>query len=117
MDLSGFTGTEKYYQVSMFDRTVCTDGVKYMADTAGAWWLVDVIVSHQSNPKVRKEPFQVWELTVLEDQSATVTCEDGNGHLITEQRIEYTDFPDPSIELYFINLRGQLPTILLPSEY
>ena len=48
------------------------------------------------------------------DSSATLTCDDGNDNdnVIYTKRIEYTDFPQEGITLYFTN-----NTILLPSEY
>jgi len=55
---------------------------------------------------------QFWKLTVKPDQTATLTCDDGNGHVVFEKRIEFTDFPLEEITLYFTN-----KTILLPSEY
>jgi hypothetical protein len=33
-----------------------------MADEAGAYWLLDIIASYQTDAKIRREPFQVWEL-------------------------------------------------------
>lgn len=117
LDLSGFTGTEKLYQVALFNRTVCTDGAKFVADTAGAWWLLDIMVSYQFHAKVKPQSFQVWKLTVWEDRSATLECEDGNGNLIIRHEISDTDFPVPEMKFYFTHGREQLPTILLPSEY
>ena len=39
-------------------------------------------------------------------------CEDGNGRSVFEKAIEFTDFPDDGIELWFEN-----STIYLPSEH
>jgi hypothetical protein len=32
-----------------------------MADEAGAYWLLDIIASYQTDVKIRRERFQVWE--------------------------------------------------------
>lgn len=114
--LSQFTGTEKWYQITRMNRTVCTDGAKHVADTAGAWWLLDLIISWQLYAKIREETFQVWKLEVWEDHSATVTATDGNENVIAKQEIPSTNFPVPEMTLWYIN-SGGLPTILLPSEY
>jgi hypothetical protein len=61
---------------------------------------------------IASEEFQVWKLKVRSDHTATLSCEDGNGHAVFTKEIEYTDFPLDEITLWFVN-----NTILLPSEY
>jgi hypothetical protein len=86
---------------------------KYVADQAGAYWLLDEIALAERYEKtVAGEEFQLWKLTVNADRTATLTCEDGNGKAVYRKAIEYTDFPLPEIALYFTN-----SVILLPSEY
>jgi hypothetical protein len=92
---------------------VFTDGVKYLADQAGAYWLLDEIALVRSGDKrVTGESFQVWQLTINGDKTATLTCEDGNKNVLYVKRIEFTDFPPAGITLWYTN-----NTILLPSEY
>ena len=43
-DLSQFIGTENYYR-HWTGHGVYTDGVKYLAEKAGAYWLIDAILS------------------------------------------------------------------------
>ena len=109
--LAQFTGTEHYYRHNLLRSIRYTDGVKYVAETGGAYWLIDIIASVQLDPKVRNEEFQVWKLTV-NDNRGFVTCEDGNGHEVYRQMITWTDFPLPEIKFYLTN-----NVILLPSEY
>jgi Family of unknown function (DUF6876) len=54
----------------------------------------------------------VWKLAVREDNKATLTCEDGNYNVVFTKEIEYSDFPEPGITLWFAD-----NTIFLPSEY
>ena len=90
-----------------------TDGAKYVADQAGAYWLLDEIaIIQQHNTRVAAEDFQVWKLAVHADQTSVLTCDDGNGNVIFSKPIEYTDFPPEGITLYCTN-----NTILLPREY
>ncbi|HYH63535.1 MAG TPA: hypothetical protein VD866_02450 [Urbifossiella sp.] len=97
---------------------VVTAGVQWMADQAGAHWLVDAIASHQPNPKARAEEFQVWTLKVNPDRSALLTMTDGNTDMpIIQQRIEWTDYPEPTAELYLVQTPGHLGTLMLPVEY
>jgi hypothetical protein len=112
IDLSQFTGNENVYRVSPITRGVITDGVKYLADTAEAYWLVQDILIYQLEPKIRKEPFQVWKLTKNKSgDGAKLTCEDGDYNKVFSTAIRYTDFPLPEITLWFEN-----NTLMLPSE-
>ena len=112
-DLRQFTGSAHWYRHGLNRNVTFTDGAKYLADTAGAYWLLDAIALAQPYEKaVAAEDFQFWILRVAPDRSATLTCEDGNGHAVFTQAIPYTDFPLDAIKLYFTN-----NVILLPSEY
>jgi hypothetical protein len=109
------TGTENYSQYAIGKtQYLMTDGVITMAEKCGAYWLIDLIVSHQMNAYVRREPFQVWELKPNKTTSgAKAICTDGNGHKIVSQRVSFTDFPLPEgIKIYMEN-----NVIMLPSEY
>jgi len=108
------TGTSHYWRVSPFKNApVITDGVKTMADMCESYWLVDNITSHQLEEKIRNEEFQVWKLERRPDDTAVLTCEDGNNHVLLSEKIGYTDFPLPEgIKLYLDN-----GVLLLPSEY
>jgi hypothetical protein len=111
-DLAQFTGTETWYRHSLARQITYTEGARYVADKASAYWLLDIIVSYQFDPKVKAEEFQVWELTVNAEHKGEVLATDGNGNVIAKQTIEYTDFPLAEIKFYFAD-----NVILLPSEY
>jgi hypothetical protein len=112
-DLRQFTGSENWYRHGLVRQVLFTDGAKYVADTAGAYWLLDEIaLAQRFTPAVAAEEFQVWTLKVNPDQTATLVCDDGNGKAVLTKRIPFTDFPPIGIQLYCTN-----NTILLPSEY
>ena len=111
--LRQFTGSENWYRHPLNRAVLFTDGAKYVADSAGAYWLIDEIaLAQRSQPAVAGEGFQLWKLTVKPDSTATLTCEDGNGHAVFTKEIEFTDFPADRVEFYFTD-----NTLLLPSEY
>jgi hypothetical protein len=111
--MASFTGSETWHQHGLVRSILFTEGAKYVADAAGAYWLLDEIATNQLRPKIRREEFQVWKLIVDADhQSAVLCCEDGNSRTVWRKRIDFTDFPGEGITLYFAN-----NVIHLPSEY
>jgi hypothetical protein len=110
-ELASFTGTECYYKHWL--RLNFTDGIKYLAEKAGAYWLIDAIASWQPELNESDREFQLWELTVNSDNGALLECRRDSGQpAIVTQKIDYTDFPLPSIKLFVQN-----GVLLLPSEY
>ena len=115
-NLPNFYGTENYYALSpLFRSFVLTDGARYLADAAGAWWLMDALASHRDSYK--DEGFVVAKLLRAKASNAWILrLEDGNDGLLADQLIEYSDFPLEEITLYVIP-QDDLWVILLPSEY
>ena len=96
-NLAQFCGTDDYHQSSIFHKSFYhTDGIQYLAEKAGAFWLIDAIVSHQTKRNVRSEGLQVWTLSVGAKKSAILKCTDGDkgdGEIVlARQSIPYTDF-------------------------
>lgn len=104
-------GCDNYYKHLFGRGTVYTSGVKFVADKAGAYWLIDAIMSHHKTPKVLKvcNGFQHWKLTKnKKGDGFRLVCTDGgqDGNVekvAVTQRIEWSDFPLDSIEFYLEN--------------
>ena len=110
-DLSQFTGTHLYYTHGLSKHFLYTEGVQYVARTGQAYWLLDAIASVIiCKPRVARQPFQVWTLTV-KNKRGTLRCEDGNGKVVYRQVVPYTDFPLESMTFYYEN-----SVLCLPSE-
>ncbi len=94
-DLAQFTGSEQFFRHTMNRSVLYTDGAQYLAEHAGAYWLLDEIALIQPyDQNVAAEEFQVWTLAVQQpSRSATLTCDDGNGNVVFTKQIPYTDFP------------------------
>jgi hypothetical protein len=114
-DLAQFTGTAEWYTHPLTG-LLYTDGVQFLAERGGAYWLIDAIASWQNDPLVRNDTMlqeiQFWTLTVRLDSSAVLRCERDTGDVALTQKIEFTDFPLESIKLYVEN-----GVLLLPSEH
>ena len=115
-ELAYFTGTQKWYQHSLFRKFHHTDGVNYLAQEGQAHWLINAIFSWQTDKRIKNNPelqeFQFWELKVKENRSAILTCFGDEDKIILTQQIPFTDFPLPEIELYLVE-----KVLMLPSEY
>lgn len=107
-DIHYFTGTENYYKHWLGIHF--TDGVKYVAEEAGAYWLIDAIASWL--PQTKQEPFQHWTLTKNKNDSWTLKATDGNNKVIALQEIEFSDFPLEQFSMYLSD-----KILMLPSEY
>ena len=108
-ELKNFTGTTQYFK--HFTGLLFTDGVKYLADKVGCYWLIDVIASYQY--KLKNISFQLWEIKVNSDKTAIVSIrEDTNTPILIKQELIYTDFPLSEFKFYCID-----GVLLLPSEY
>jgi hypothetical protein len=120
--LSNFYGSEQFHSGCIMSRKhLLTDGAKFLADNAGAYWLMDAIASYHS--KCMKDEMlrdmQFWKLkTDVANKTAVLTCDRDTGNTAIKQVIEHTDFPLPEIKLYCApSGDGIHYTILLDSEY
>jgi hypothetical protein len=95
--LAQFTGTESFYKI--LPLFVVTDGVKYLMEAANCYWLAQLYGLHLVGIDFNEEPFTVLKLT-RKKQGAIVRIEDGNGGLLIEQKIDYTDLVLDSVTLY-----------------
>lgn len=111
-DLRNFYGTQNYYLFGA--ELVLTEGIKYLADTANAYWLLTAIKSHLADCFAISD-FCVAKLSV-EKQTAHLVITDGNDHILAHQQFDYTDFPIKSITIYVLKSHPY-SVILLPSEY
>jgi hypothetical protein len=109
IDLSQFYGTENYYR-HPFTQSVYTDGVRYFAEVAGAYWFLDIVFS-EYDARTREEVFLTIYLQA-ENGKADITVLDGNGNKFDEKHIDITDCPDGIYQFYFYD-----SVLMLTSEY
>ena len=114
-ELPNFYGTDGYTRWSaLFRNFVLTDGALYLAENAGAFWLMDAIASHLGS--YRDEDFVVAKFSKKGNEWWKLRLEDGNDNVLAQQAIEYSDFPLDEITLY-VEFDGTNHVILLPSEH
>ena len=114
-DLESFTGTEGYYFLPGFPNYNYTDGIRYLAIEAQAYWLITDIFRWQQSLSIKNDTelqyFQMWILKVDRDSSAILTCYRDTDQPVITQKIPFTDFPLAQVKLYL-----KQNVLLLPSE-
>ncbi|OIN57169.1 hypothetical protein BLX24_21615 [Arsenicibacter rosenii] len=112
-ELRRFTGTVTWFRHILFPKYLYTEGVRFLAEEAEAYWLIEMIFAFQTKPVIRNAGyFQAWDLIVHDNKTATLTCENGNCDLVFTHHLTFTDFPLPKVKMFFIH-----DTLLLTSEY
>jgi hypothetical protein len=108
-ELDQFTGTETWYRHNT--GRLFTDGIKYLAEKTGAYWLIDEVFFSQEIKAIKRQEFQVWTLKVKDDEGRLI-CDDGNDEVVYRKKIVFTDFPLKEIKLYYTD-----SVLMLRSEY
>lgn len=111
--LDSFTGKTEYH-AHPTHWLAYTDGVRYLAEQAKAYWLIDRIALAQpyANQDAWLREFQLWELHAREDRCAVLICSHDSEEQAFRIRIPSTDFPLAYLKLY---VEGGV--LLLPSEH
>jgi len=104
-ELAQFTGSAQWFRHSFNRAVIYTEGIQYLAENGGAYWLIDAIASHLASDEFRKAArkddrislMHFWKLAVKPDHSALLTAIPDTGEPeFIQQAIPFTDFP-PSV--------------------
>ena len=125
-DLAHYYGSETRHKSNMFtgQRLVHTDGVQYVAENGGAYWLLDLVASHfRSVAQWTVNCGGFATITLRKNKTgdrSKVVMGTGNGTEKTLQMI-HTDFPYEAFDgkefKMYIQWDGSRLTLMLPSEY
>ena len=117
-ELRNFYGTEAYHRTN--PDLLVTDGVKFLADNAGCYWLLDMVWSYLPVLRKSRDTFFVVVLTKegVRDPGAIFSIQDDipPNQTYAQQAIEYTDFPLDEIVLYLSATEEEF-VLMLRSEY
>ena len=123
--LCQFTGSEIFYRHQLNRQVVYTEGVRFLAESAEAFWLIDAIASYFGSPEMdhsialddRLESLQFWHLQVNKDHTAKLTARaDKDVDPFVFQSIPFTDFPLSEVHIW-AGFNGEFWTLYLPSEH
>lgn len=123
--LNNFTGSQLFYRNPLNRRVIYTEGVRFLAVKAEAFWLIDAITSYFGSPDMtqamaedeRLSGLQFWRLIVDDTGSGQLTMRaDTDVEPAIQQDIPFTDFPLDEIEIW-AGFNGEGWTLYLPSEH
>lgn len=124
-ELAQFTGDLQRWRHSLFRRLIYTPGVRYLAERAGAYWLIDAIASwlgsrefvEAASKDDRIDSISFWTLTVNGDRTAVLAARaDSDEPEFIRQEIPFTDFPLREINIW-CGRDDDRWVLFLPSEY
>lgn len=124
-ELRQFTGDLERFRHPLNRKLHYTPGVRFLAESAGAYWLIDAVASWIGTPQYRAavaaddriNDLHFWNLTVRGNHTATLTARVDSGmEPFIVQEIAFTDFCLESIDLW-CGIDGQHYTLYLPSEH
>lgn len=122
--LRQFTGGGGFYRHPLNPEVIYTEGVRFLAEQAEAFWLIDTIASYFGSPLMRRaiteDPrladLQFWTLTVLGLVGELTMEADQGVPPAIRQEIPFTDFPLPIVRVW-AGFNGEGWALYLPSEH
>jgi hypothetical protein len=110
--IENFKATATWHRHPANPRIFYSDGIKFLADSASCWWLVDDIVLTQIFSMISAIKFQIWILEKTGKKRAVLRCESEHGTVLFTKIIPYSEFPLPRVVIYCVDKQ-----IMLASEY
>ncbi|MDX2241609.1 MAG: hypothetical protein NW224_13070 [Leptolyngbyaceae cyanobacterium bins.302] len=111
--LQQFRGSAKHYP-HWQKHFAYSEGVKFLADQAHCYWLLDTIADLQCRiSRAKLESIQIWHLEQHSEGHVVLKCleDEGTPPAIVHE-VEHRDFPMERFKLYLMNR-----VLFLPSEY
>ena len=111
-ELRQFTGSTEFYR-HFTNAIIYTEGVKFLAERARVYWLIDLIASLQTRALKDRalREFQLWELRVANGRAVVVCLRDSDDEAFRVP-LKFADSALDYVRLYLEN-----GTLLLPSEH
>ena len=117
-ELSTFYCTEAYHRTN--PGLLVTDGVKFLADNASCYWLLDMVWSYLPVLRKSRDTFFVVVLTkegvVAPGAIFSIQDDIPPSQIHAQQAIDHTDFPLDEIVMYLSATEEEF-VLMLRSEY
>ena len=118
-ELFQFTGSEQFFKHGINSKLIYTEGVKYLAEKTGCYWLIDDIACVLLPYLLKKHNDWFYSIQLLVTESAAViTASDGNGEILINHKVKWSDFPITGEPVKFYLCESDKHyCLMLPSEY
>jgi hypothetical protein len=118
-ELRQFSGSAQFFKHAINRKFIYTEGVQYLAENAGCYWLIDEIAVVLLPYLLKKHYDEFYSIQLLvNDNSAVITVDDGNGKIHINHKIQFTDFPISGIPIkFFLCASEEYYCLMLPNEY
>jgi hypothetical protein len=118
-DLNQFSGSEQFFKHGVNRRLIYTEGVRYLAEQARCYWLIDEIACLLLPLLLKKYNDTFYSIQLLaNDSSAVITIDDGNGNIHINHKINWTDFPVSGEPVkFFLCESDKYYCLMLRNEY
>ena len=115
-ELHNFYCTEHYHRTN--PGLLVTDGVKFLADNAGCYWLLDMVWSYLPVLRKSRDTFFVVRYAGTPGESGLffITDDIPANQTYAAQAVDYSDFPLDEIVLYLSATEEEF-VLMLRSEY
>lgn len=110
--LADFYGSEKFYRHNLNRSTIHTEGVKFFAENAGCYWLLDIIATEPKIQQCMLDHGAIITLNVDGTKGTITVRKDSDEPAAFTRKLNYTDAPQGEWKFFFFN-----NVIMLPSEY
>lgn len=123
-NLGQYYGTQGYMRhkilPTMNKGLILTDGARYVAEAAGAWWLMDHLMLRASEWLLQSDGFCTVKVSTTREEGAHVEVTDGEYEVLDEETFDLTDFPLGLLQFYLLEMetdKGIEPVLMLTTEY
>jgi len=115
--LQGHIGTINWYRDMFNPKSLYTDGVKDLLETAACYWLYDIIKTEVYDVLRKKNVADTYyfQIVVDENMRASMTLADYQSEVLWEREIAFTTFPEGTFDL-ICGWDGDKLITCLPSE-
>lgn len=111
-DLDQFIGTTAYHRLTLLPNVLCTDGVAFLAEKGGAYWLIDSIsIDIALRSELKGKDFLTIEFQ-RDSEGVGVLSFREDKETLYAQGVEWTDFPLEHVKFFYTD-----GVLMLPSEY
>ncbi len=111
--LAHHTGSTTWYRHPFNRSCTYTDGVQAFAEAAGAYWLLDILMTQPEIIQAQRREGIVFITLAVSRGSAMLTVKrDDDEPALYSRHIDYTDCPEGEWKFFFGD-----DVLLLPSEY